>query len=123
MIVLHELPFFVMGNPGFKHFCSVVAPRYVLTSRITITRDLLDFFIAENTKLKSLLIKNNQKVSLTTDIWTSITTTSYMVITAHFIETDWNLHRRIISFNTITDHSAEMIGKKLEKCLADWGIE
>ncbi|KAH9668894.1 BED-type domain-containing protein [Citrus sinensis] len=85
MIVLDELPFSIVENPGFRHFCSVAAPRYLLSSRRTIT--------------------------------------SYMVITAHFIDRDWNLHRKIISFNTVNDHSSETIGKQLEKCLIDWGIE
>ncbi|KAK9187084.1 hypothetical protein WN944_018474 [Citrus x changshan-huyou] len=44
-------------------------------------------------------------------IQTSITTVSYMVIIAHFINKDLNLHRKIISFNTDNDHSSETIGK------------
>ncbi|KAH9668288.1 BED-type domain-containing protein [Citrus sinensis] len=123
MIVLDEFPFSIVENPGFKHFCSVVAPRYILPSRRTITRDTLDLFVEKKTKLKSLLVGNKQRVSLTTDIWTSITTASYRVITAHFIDTKWSLHRRIISFNTVNDHTSEMIGKQLEKCLIHWGIE
>ncbi|KAH9717089.1 BED-type domain-containing protein [Citrus sinensis] len=114
MIVLDELPFSVVENPGFRHFCSVATPRYLLPSRRTISRDTLEMYLEEKAK---------QRVSLTTDIWTSITTASYMVITAHFIDRDWNLHRKIISFNTVNDHSSETIGKQLEKCLIDWGIE
>ena len=76
-------------------------------------------YLKEKTKLKSLLVGNKQRVSLTTDIWTSITIASYIVIIAHFIDRDWNLHRKIISFNTINDHSSETIGKQLEKCLID----
>ncbi|KAH9699271.1 BED-type domain-containing protein [Citrus sinensis] len=123
MIVLDELPFSVVENPGFRHFCSVAAPRYLLPSRRTISRDTLEMYLEEKAKLKSLLAGNKQRVSLTTNIWTSITTASYMVITAHFIDRDWNLHRKIISFNTVNDHSSETIGKQLEKCLIDWGIE
>ncbi|KAH9794591.1 BED-type domain-containing protein [Citrus sinensis] len=123
MIVLDELPFSVVENPGFRHFCSVAAPRYLLPPRRTISRDTLEMYLEEKAKLNSLLVGNKQRVSLTTDIWTSITTASYMVITAHFIDRDWNLHRKIISFNTVNDHSSETIGKQLEKCLIDWGIE
>ncbi|KAH9802953.1 BED-type domain-containing protein [Citrus sinensis] len=123
MIFLDELPFSVVENAGFRHFCSVATPRYLLPSRRTISRDTLEMYLEEKVKLKSLLAGNKQRVSLTTDIWTSITTASYMVITAHFIDRDWNLHRKIISFNTVNDHSSETIGKQLEKCLIDWGIE
>ncbi|KAH9751286.1 BED-type domain-containing protein [Citrus sinensis] len=123
MIVLDELPLSVVENPGFRHFCSVAAPRYLLPSRRTISRDTLEMYLEENAKLKSLLMGNKLRVSLTTNIWTSITTASYVVITAHFIDRDWNLHRKIISFNTVNDHSSETISKQLEKCLIDWGIE
>ncbi|KAL9457883.1 hypothetical protein AB3S75_006845 [Citrus x aurantiifolia] len=58
MIVLDELPFSVVENPGFKHFCSVSAPRYLLPSRRTIIRDTLDKYVEEKAKLKSLLVGN-----------------------------------------------------------------
>lgn len=115
MIVFYEFPFSVVENPGFKHFCSVIAPRYILPSQRTITRDTLDLFVEEKTKLKSLLVGNKQRVSLTIDIWIFIITASYMVFTTHFIDTDWSLHRRIISFNIVNDHTSETIGKKLKK--------
>ncbi|KAK9209788.1 hypothetical protein WN944_002156 [Citrus x changshan-huyou] len=86
MIVLDELPFSVVENSGFKHFCSVAAPRYLLSSRRTIIRDTLDMYVEEKTKLKSLLVGNKLKVFFTTDIWTFIMTVSYMVITTHFID-------------------------------------
>ena len=58
MIVLDELPFSVVENSSFKHFCSVVAPRYLLPSQRTITRDTLDMCVKEKAKLKSLLVGN-----------------------------------------------------------------
>ena len=65
--------------------------------------------------MKSLLSDSKQKVSLAIDIWTSITTASYMVTTAHFIDDNWRLHRKIISFNTVPDHKGETISKKIKK--------
>ena len=73
--------------------------------------------------LKSLLAVGHQRVSLTTDIWTSIQNISYMVITGHFIDSDWQLHRRILSFCPITNHKGDTIGRLIESCLQHWGIE
>ena len=84
---------------------------------------MFDIFLAENALLKSLLCDKKQKVSHTTDIWTSIMTTSHMMITTHFINKDWQLHKRVISFNIVSDHKGETIGKQLEKCLLDLGIK
>ena len=58
MIVLDELPFSVVENPSFTHFCNVTAPRYLLPSRRTIIRDTLDMYVEEKAKLKSLLVGN-----------------------------------------------------------------
>ncbi|XP_019190332.1 PREDICTED: zinc finger BED domain-containing protein RICESLEEPER 2-like [Ipomoea nil] len=121
MIILDELPFCFVDGDGFKQFCSVACPRFIIPSRRTITRDVVELFMKEKALLKSMI--SQSRVSLTTDIWTASTTTvSYMVITAHYIDVNWKLHRKIISFKPISDHKGETIAKELENCLIDWGI-
>ncbi|CAN7030240.1 unnamed protein product, partial [Brassica oleracea var. botrytis] len=92
-------------------------------SRRTITRDTVTLYKAEKTALETILCQNRQALSFTTDIWTAITTLSYMVITAHFIDMNWRLHRRIISFSPIPDHKGETIANQFLRSLDDWGIE
>ncbi|KZV23382.1 hypothetical protein F511_09127 [Dorcoceras hygrometricum] len=43
-----------------------------------------------------------------------------MVVTAHFLDCDWKLHKRIINFTKITSHNGEEIGKMVEVCLREW---
>ena len=69
--------------------------------------------------LKSLICDNKQQMSFTTDIWTSVQDMSYMVITTHFIDSNWCLKRRIIRFCLIKDHRGKIIGKKIVACLQD----
>ena len=38
-----------------------------------------------------------------------------MCLTAHFIDDDWNLHKRIINCCPIDGHSGELIGRTIEK--------
>ncbi|KAH9685852.1 hypothetical protein KPL70_014129 [Citrus sinensis] len=102
---------------------NAIAPQFIRPSRRTISKDVMDMFLEEKEILKSLICKNKHRVSLTTDIWTSVQNMSYMVITAHFIDSDWCLHRKIISFSVIEDHKGKSIGKKIETCLIEWGIE
>ena len=94
-----------------------------MPSRRTIGRDVMDLFLEEKTMLKSLIFNNKDRVSLTTDLWTYVQNMSYMVIIAHFIDSDWCLNKRIISFGVIEDHRGKTIGKKIVTCLKDWGIE
>ncbi|XP_050158120.1 zinc finger BED domain-containing protein RICESLEEPER 1-like [Malus sylvestris] len=48
---------------------------------------------------------------------------NYMVITAHFLDTNWGLHKRILNFVQVTSHKGDDIGRCLEVCLNDWGID
>ncbi|KAH9769803.1 putative AC transposase [Citrus sinensis] len=98
------------NNKGFRHFCSVAIPQFVMSSRRTIGSDVMELFLEEKAMLKGLICNNKQRVSLTTDLWTSVQNMSYMVITAHFIDSDWCLNRRIISFSAIEDHRGKSIG-------------
>ncbi|KAH9705062.1 BED-type domain-containing protein [Citrus sinensis] len=123
MIIMGELPLSFVDNKGFMHFWSVAILQFVMPSRRTIGWDVMDLFLEEKTMLKSLICNNKQQMSLITDLWTSVQNMSYMVITAHFIDSDWCLNRRIISFSVIEDHRGKTIGKKIVACLQDWGIE
>ncbi|XP_077251846.1 zinc finger BED domain-containing protein RICESLEEPER 2-like [Tasmannia lanceolata] len=46
-----------------------------------------------------------------------------MCLTAHYIDSDWKLHKKILNFCPISSHKGEALGKAIEKCLLDWGID
>ncbi|KAK2642793.1 hypothetical protein Ddye_024556 [Dipteronia dyeriana] len=46
-----------------------------------------------------------------------------MVVTAHFIDYDWQLQKRILSFSQIVDHKGDSIKKCIENVLLEWGID
>ncbi|TXG57149.1 hypothetical protein EZV62_018462 [Acer yangbiense] len=117
MIVLDELPFSFVEREGFA------CPKFDPPSRTTIARDINQLYLDEKVMLKSMFSFNKQRVCLTTDCWTSIQNTNYMVITAHFIDSGWELHKRILNFCVVPNHKGETIGKIIEACLLDWGIE
>ncbi|CAN7125351.1 unnamed protein product, partial [Brassica rapa subsp. narinosa] len=124
MIVLNELPFSFVESEGFRRFCHNVLPMYTVHCRKTATEDIFGMFMKEKASLKELFNSEKKRVSLTTDIWTAPTTSySYMVVTAHWIDKNWDMQKRIISFKPVTDHKGETIAEHLSECLADWGIE
>lgn len=123
MIIVDELPFSFVENEGFRYFMSVTQPRLPLPGRLAIARDCLNLYTSEKHKLRNMFTKANQSVCLTTDTWTSVQNINYMVLTAHFIDQDWKMHKRILNFCPITSHRGEVIGKKIEKCLEGWMID
>lgn len=120
-VVKDEMPFRVVEGAGFVEMMKEAQPRFKIPNRKKIASLVWDLYAAEVAKIKSII--GDQRISITTDIWTSIQNINYMVITAHFLDNDWKLHKRIINFTKITSHKGDDIGKVLETCLSDWGID
>ena len=100
----------------------VAQPCFHIPSRTTMNRDCFDLFYEEKHKLMAVFNEIQQRVSLTTDTWTSIQRINYMVITAHWIDKNWTLNKRIINFCPITSYRGENLGKSISKCLHKWGL-
>ncbi|XP_031108617.1 zinc finger BED domain-containing protein RICESLEEPER 2-like [Ipomoea triloba] len=122
MIIIDELPFRFVEGLGFRMFIAVACPRFIVPSRWTISRDILVVYEEERLKLKAFLRETSHRVSITTDSWTSIQRINYMVVTAHFIDSEWKLHKKIIAFVPVTSHKGEYLAKALETCLLEWGL-
>ncbi|XP_022882494.1 zinc finger BED domain-containing protein RICESLEEPER 2-like [Olea europaea var. sylvestris] len=123
MIIIHELAFSFVEGVDFKEFVRQLCPKFDVPSRRTITRDVLHLYHETKESLRIKFIKGGQRISLTTDCWTSIQNINYMVVTEHFIDRAWKLHKRILSFSVVPNHKGKTIGKIIETCLLDWGIE
>ncbi|KAK9931904.1 hypothetical protein M0R45_019158 [Rubus argutus] len=121
MIVMDELPFSFIEKPGFRYFCSVAVPRFNVPCRKVIVKNFLRMYNAKKEELKREL--QSHCVCLTTDTWTSCQNINYMVITAHFIDCGWKMHKRVLNFCVIPNHQGNTIGKILENCLVEWSIE
>ena len=46
-----------------------------------------------------------------------------MSLTCHFIDDDWKLHKRILNVCKVEDHKGETVGRKIELCLHELGID
>ncbi|KAG6694115.1 hypothetical protein I3842_09G034200 [Carya illinoinensis] len=118
MIILDELPFKFVEGEGFKKFMFVVCPKWVeIPSRMTVANDCFNLFMREKNNLRNAL--RGQRISLTMDTWTSVQNLNYMCLTAHFIDDDWKLHKKILSFSLVENHKGDTLGKGIEMCLHD----
>ncbi|XP_070049839.1 zinc finger BED domain-containing protein RICESLEEPER 2-like [Nicotiana tomentosiformis] len=122
MVIVDELPFNFVEKEGFRDFMTVAQPYFRIPSRSTVTRDCFDLFNEEKQKLKRSFIETKQRVCITTDTWTSIQRINYMCITAHWIDSEWNMHKRIINFCPIVSHKGEDMANAIGRCLREWGI-
>ncbi|XP_038896550.1 zinc finger BED domain-containing protein RICESLEEPER 1-like [Benincasa hispida] len=127
MVIVDELPFKFVEGKKFKKFIDRLIcasqPRFVVLSLVTVAREVLKLYVNEKKHLKDMFVNKKHRVSLITDCWTSGQNINYMVLTAHFIDSDWRLHKRILSFCPIENHKGDTIGKTIENNLKDWGIQ
>ncbi|XP_055961910.1 zinc finger BED domain-containing protein RICESLEEPER 2-like [Mercurialis annua] len=123
MLIIDELPFRFVEGMGFKKLMSVACPRFHIPSRWTVNRDCYQMFLDERLNLKNTLRSGSQRVSITTDTWTSIQRVNYMCVTCHWIDNDWLLHKRIINLVPVCGHKGDYISKTLENCLLGWGLK
>lgn len=123
MIVIDALPFRIVERKGFKRWCHFLDPEFELLSRIEVARDVMNLYLDEKKKLRTLLTSNSQRVCLTTNIWSFAQQIDYMCLTAHFINSEWKLQKKILNFCQIPDHKEKTIGKMVEVCLINWGIK
>lgn len=124
LFVVGELPFKYVENTAFIEYTNALNFRVTLPSRHKISSDVANYYIDERNKLYAYLSNPNHMVHLTTDTWTSsCQRVNYMVVTAHFIDDSWVMHKMIINFRPIDSHKGEDIGRLLLDCIHGWGIK
>ncbi|KAG6401263.1 hypothetical protein SASPL_138114 [Salvia splendens] len=124
MIVLDEQPFRLVEREGFRLFCRDMLPSFNIPSRYTVRSDCVKMFLEERELLKVVFSRPSMsRVSITTDCWTGVNNTSFICVTSHFIDKEWRLHKKIISFFDITSHKGDDIAKVLIKAHTNWGIQ
>lgn len=123
-IIMHEKPFSVVEEEGFNMMLKRGIPQWKSVSRHTIRCDAFKTYESERKKLKDVL-KKIEKISLTTDLWRSKPQKiEYMVVTGHYIDQQWKLQKRILSFVHLPPpRKGRDIANCLFKCLKEWEIE
>ncbi|CAB4377037.1 unnamed protein product [Rhizophagus irregularis] len=97
-IVIHQHSFTIVEENYFINFVHSLHPSAKIPSADTIKNKIMTYYEEDKVKMKALLKDLPGKVSFTMDCWTSPSTKSFLSITAHFINKEWNLQNIIIDF-------------------------
>ncbi|OWM74551.1 zinc finger BED domain-containing protein RICESLEEPER 2-like [Punica granatum] len=123
-IILHDLPLAFVEYVGIRSIFSYLRENVPVISRNTARADVLKVYKKEKSRVKSLLEEASGRICLTSDLWTSITTDGYLSLTAHFIDKNWILQKRILNFSPMPPpHTGVALNNKITSLLAEWGIE
>ena len=89
-------PYSITSNEGFKHLLEVLEPRYSIPDR-KVFSDKLVPALYEKVKVDVVdSMSRAQRVSITVDGWTSRATDSYITVTAHYVNDEWDLQSHVL---------------------------
>ncbi|XP_042482915.1 zinc finger BED domain-containing protein RICESLEEPER 2-like [Macadamia integrifolia] len=122
LIVRHELPLVFVEYEEFRELITYLFPGYTHIARNTQMSDILRSYNLESIRIRNLRNSFAGRISLTSDLWTSITNDGYIALTAHYIDKDWVLHKKLLKFCIMPPpHTGIHICEMVSKILSDWG--
>lgn len=118
-------PYAEIDKPGFRKMCKVgFHPSFTLPGRKKLAAACMSRHESLRDQLKKYFSTRKQRASLTSDCWTSSNQNlSYLSLTAHFIDDNFKLQKKIVSFVQIDSHAGVDMAYVIENCLREWGIE
>ncbi|CAG9129863.1 unnamed protein product [Plutella xylostella] len=116
-------PFTLVEERAFRKFCRWI-PGYVLPSRKTLSNSLLDeTYNKVREQVQSQINRDVQTICLTTDLWTSRITESYIAVTGHYLTEDLQLKTVLLGCCHFSgNHTAANIGSELRALVDIWGL-
>lgn len=119
-----EVAFRKFDDPYFEEWMDSMQPTFRVIGRHTVRNDCILTHDEMKDKLKLELKSLDSRICLTSDMWTSVQKLGYMCVTAHYIDANFILKKKIISFKDVKyPHTKEGIEEALSRCLMDWGIK
>jgi len=124
MIAKDMQPFSIVKNRVFQKLVQLLDSRYTLPSRITIERTLIPN-IYETTRAKVFeLVSIARHVAITSDVWTSMNTESYITATVHFFDTNSQLRTFVLTTEKLTsNHTAKNLSDVLHDIFQNWNVQ
>jgi hypothetical protein len=116
-------PTSIVEGEGMKKFVELLDPRYQMPCRRTLRKNLIPTLKEEEKAKVMEEICTTNWVAITTDLWSSLTCTSFMAITAHYIsgEEGTELHTKVLDCSCFhLRHTAENIKDRLLSVISDF---
>ncbi|KAL5548350.1 hypothetical protein UlMin_003581 [Ulmus minor] len=123
-IVMHDLPFQFVEWVGIRAIHQYLYPNVNTLTINTTKADVLKSYQREKLKIKAMFQQVSGRVSLTSDLWSSCITDGYICLTAHFINKDWRLQKRILNFCFMPPpQTGVALSEKIFDLLCRWKIQ
>ncbi|KAG0458379.1 hypothetical protein HPP92_023536 [Vanilla planifolia] len=123
-VILHNLPFQFIEWAGVKALLLHLCMDLQLGTRDVIGAGCIEIYEREKAKVQTLLYEAPSRVSFTYDSWSSLNSDSYICLTAHFIDKDWNLQKKVLNFCFMPPpYDDTYLAEKLYNFLIEWELD
>lgn len=120
----HGYSFSFVEHEHFRNLVQYLNPDAKPIVRNTLKATMLTLYEREKSLIKETLLSLPGNICLTSDMWTSATTRSYLSLTAHFIDKDWKMQSLVLNFlHFPPPHNGRTVPKVIFDLLREWGIE
>ncbi|CAH9072854.1 unnamed protein product [Cuscuta epithymum] len=112
LLVEENLSYLFSESLAFKYYAQTcLNPQFRGYSRKTVKKEIIRLYHAEKDRLQKIFANFDGRVTICSDIWEDTDNNlHYLGLIAHFIDNDWNLHKRVLAFREFNDrHTAEHI--------------
>lgn len=117
-------PFTTTESKEFRKLIHECEPKYQMPSRATFSEHVIpSMYTITANRLKAELKDAGGTVAITCDAWTSRATESYVTITAHYVDNDFNLCPAVLQTRAMHDrHTGVNTAEVLTCAEAEWGV-
>ncbi|KAL6537797.1 hypothetical protein OROMI_025440 [Orobanche minor] len=124
-VVQKEKPFSFAEDPVYEAYVqTALQPQWKRIPRSTLYNDGMRLFKEDCDTLKAVFDSLSCKFSFTSDLWTGRCNLSYMCVTAHWVDDDWIMQKRIIDFVELPHpHTGQEIHSQMLKTLRHWSLK
>ena len=117
-------PLSTVNDQGFLHMLKVFEPRYTPPDRTTFSRHYLpELYDKQKQKVCQQTGEGLQWYAVTCDGWSSRANHSYISVTLHYINNEWELKCFLLEAGEMVEqHTAINLANYLEEVLARWNL-
>ncbi|XP_040989126.1 zinc finger BED domain-containing protein RICESLEEPER 1-like isoform X2 [Juglans microcarpa x Juglans regia] len=124
MIILHGYPLAMVDHVGFKVFVKNLQPTFDIVPNGAVEQACMEIYEKEKLKMYEAVNQLHGRINLCVEMWSSLENVEYLCLTAHYIDEDWKLQKKILNFVTLdSSHTEDMLSEVINKCLMDWDVD
>jgi hypothetical protein len=124
LFVKNSIAFTVMDSEYFQKPFLMLDKDADLFSASTLKRRVMSLYSSMKEQKINELSSIDSKISFTTDCWTSSNNKSFMGLTAHWIDSDFNICATTLDFCSLPlKHTGLNLANKLSEIWSDFGIQ